>query len=128
MYFAAASKPKMQKNSQKYGAWGEEMAVAHLISAGYQVLERNWRAGHLEIDIIAKTGETLVIVEVKSRKNNTFGEPEIFVNKRKQGFLIKAANHYVLEKNLELEVRFDIVAVTDTNILHLERAFFPLAR
>lgn len=104
------------------------MAVAHLISAGYQVLERNWRAGHLEIDIIAKTGETLVIVEVKSRKNNTFGEPEIFVNKRKQGFLIKAANHYVLEKNLELEVRFDIVAVTDTNILHLERAFFPLAR
>jgi putative endonuclease len=117
----------MQKNSQNYGAWGEEEAVAYLKRNGYSILERNWRYKHLEIDIIAKKGETLVIVEVKSRKNDTFGEPEIFVNKRKQQFLITAANSYVLERDLDYEVRFDIVALTGSEVKHIEDAFYPLA-
>ncbi len=127
MYFVAVSKPQMQKNSQNYGAWGEEAAVSYLKARGYEILERNWRYKHLEIDIIAKKAETLVIVEVKSRKNDTFGEPEIFVNKRKQKFLISAANHYVLQKELDCEVQFDIIGLRGSEVKHIEDAFYPLA-
>ena len=113
--------------SQDFGKLGEDLAVNYLINKGYQILERNWRSGHKEIDIIALDGDTLVAVEVKTRKSNTYGEPDIAVDAMKQQMLIWAADAYVRYKNLDVEVRFDIVSIviTDTgeHIEHIEDAF-----
>lgn len=122
----------MNNNSQKQGLEGEMAARSYLLEQGFELLETNWRYKKLEIDIIAKKGETLVFVEVKTRKSDTFGEPEAFVSRQKQGFLIAAANSYLSENNLDCESRFDIIAVTGFNnnytVKHLEGAFYPLLR
>ena len=114
-------------NNQDFGKLGEDLAVNYLINKGYQILERNWRSGHKEIDIIALDGDTLVAVEVKTRKSNTYGEPDIAVGAMKQQMLIWAADAYVRYKNLDVEVRFDIISIviTDTgeHIEHIEDAF-----
>lgn len=111
------------------GKKGEEMAAEFLEKKGYKILETNWRFMNLEADIIAETSKTLVIAEVKTRKSNYFGEPESFVTKQKQKNLIKTANAYIERKQLDLEVRFDIVSVVlndDNSIKHIEDAFYPL--
>ncbi len=111
------------------GKKGEEMAAIFLKENGYTILETNWRFMNLEADIIAITDKILVIVEVKTRKSNYFGEPESFVNRQKQKNLIKAANAYIERNQFDLEVRFDIVSVVlnDSNaIKHIEDAFYPL--
>ena len=61
------------------GKMGEDLAVQYLTDKGYEILERNWRNKHKEIDIIAKDGETLVIVEVKTRQSDDHGEPDLAV-------------------------------------------------
>ena len=117
----------MTNNNLDFGKLGEDLAVNYLINKGYQILERNWRSGHKEIDIIALDGDTLVAVEVKTRKSNTYGEPDTAVGAMKQQMLIWAADAYVRYKNLDVEVRFDIVSIviTDTgeHIEHIEDAF-----
>ena len=111
------------------GKLGENLAVNYLIEKGYQILERNWRSGHKEIDIIALDGNTLVAVEVKTRKTNEFGEPKMAVGAEKQRMLICAADAYVHYKNLNVDVRFDIISIVFTGeepeIEHIEDAFFP---
>jgi putative endonuclease len=112
------------------GKIGEEIALKFLKNQEYEVLELNWRFRKLEIDIIAKDGDTLVVIEVKTRKSDTFGAPDVFVDKKKQRFLIKAINEYVNQKNLENEIRFDIVSVLYDNnqekIEHIKDAFYPI--
>lgn len=111
------------------GKQGEAIALNHLRQNGYTILETNWQSGHKEIDIIAQKDDQLVIVEVKARKTAFFGEPEEFVTKSKQKMLIAAANHYLLKKNLDLEVRFDIISVLfkgdNYRVNHIEDAFYP---
>ncbi len=119
----------MASNSQKLGKIGEEIANKHLLKNGYAILETNWRYKKYEVDLIARIGETIVFVEVKTRKSGTFGEPEIFVTRQKQNYLIAAAHQYMFDKNCELEARFDIIAIIITNrnqnLNHLEGAFTP---
>ena len=93
------------------GALGERLAVEYLTEKGYEILATNWRSGQLEIDIIAKNKDFIIVAEVKTRSTNVFGEPEEFVNKQKQKLLIKAAEAYVIKMNLDTEVRFDIISV-----------------
>src|ERR1700758_2766015 len=93
------------------GKTGEEQAAAFLKEMGYTVLDTNWRYKHLEIDIIARDKKELVIAEVKTRANDVFGTPESFVTKDKQLKLIKAAHEYIIQNNIELDVRFDIISV-----------------
>lgn len=116
--------------SLETGVKGENFAEKYLRQLGYAILEKNWRSGKHEIDIIARDGDTLVIVEVKTRKSALFGEPEIFVTKSKQKFLVEAANSYLLQKNLDLEVRFDIISILYSKngyrINHIKEAFYPL--
>ena len=110
------------------GSKGEQLAAAFLVEKGYHILETNWRFKNLEADIIASIYKTLVVVEVKTRKNNYFGEPETFVNRQKQKNLIKAANEYIKLNKMDLEVRFDIISVimNDTqSVNHIEDAFYP---
>ena len=115
--------------SQELGKSGEEIAYDYLIKKGFKILEKNWRHNKDEVDIIATRGEYLVIVEVKTRSTFYFGEPQIFVNKKKQGFMIRAANAYILKNNIDNETRFDIISIVQSgdrvSIRHIEDAFYP---
>lgn len=115
------------------GSHGEEIAVRYLQERSYAILERNWRCGRLEVDIIARIGDQMVIAEVKTRTDGFIESLGKAVNKRKQDLLIRAANAYIAIKNLDLDVRFDIIAVifegrTKFQVQHIENAFFPAVR
>ena len=111
------------------GRTGEDLAVQHLQEQGYQVLERNWRYGKGEVDIICKKGAFIVFVEVKTRSTNFFGQPEEAVGKTKRRYIIQAANAYVTMQDISLEVRYDIVSVLLNRqrhtIRHIEDAYYP---
>ena len=110
------------------GKLGEKMAVDFLIKKGHVILETNWVFDKAEVDIIAQKGTVLVVVEVKTRSSSTFGLPQEFVKPKKIQLLVKAVNEYVLANNLDLEVRFDIIAIhkegTEFNLEHIEEAFY----
>jgi putative endonuclease len=112
------------------GNKGEEAAVAFLAKKGYKIKALNWQAGHLELDIVAEHQNMIVFVEVKSRSGTYFEQPFQAVNKKKQKFIVKAANVYIERFNIDLEARFDIVSIVEKNgkfdIEHIEDAFYPL--
>ena len=93
------------------GKIGEDLAEKHLRRIGYQVLQRNWRFGHDELDIIARDGEWLVIVEVKTRTTNHFGEPEMEVKPAKMKAIVRTAEAYILDVNFNGETRFDVIGI-----------------
>ena len=112
------------------GALGEQFALEYLLEKNYQILETNWVCGHKEVDIIAKDGDTIVFVEVKTRHSKYLVDPEVTVDSYKQRHLIWAANSYVNRYQYDLDVRFDIIAiVVNTNnekkIEHIIDAFYP---
>ena len=117
----------MENNTNKLGRESEQRAKIFLEAKGYIILETNWRHLKLEIDLIAQKADTIVFVEVKFRKNDEYGEPELFVNRKKQNFIIRAANAYIQFHDIQYEARFDIVALSKkrNEIIHLEGAFFP---
>ncbi|NGY36560.1 YraN family protein [Flavobacterium sp. XN-5] len=110
------------------GKFGEEMAVEFLQKNGYLILDTNWTFQKAEIDIIARKENTLAIVEVKTRSSLEFGLPQDFVKPKKIQLLVKAVNEYVNQKNLDVEVRFDIIAIHKDDksfvIEHLIDAFY----
>lgn len=115
------------------GALGEQIAVDYLIERGYQIIERNWSNGHKEIDIVAKDDDTIVIVEVKTRRNTYLVEPETAVDVFKQRNLIWAANSFVNRFQYDNDVRFDIISIVidrnnEKRIEHIEDAFYPSLR
>jgi putative endonuclease len=101
-------------STKELGKKGEEIAANLLTEKGYEILERNYRYGHGEIDIIAKDpsdGYT-VFFEVKARQNLEYGEPEYAITKSKQKQIKKMAELYLFDKEiLELGCRFDVVTV-----------------
>ena len=110
------------------GKLGETLAVEFLQKNGYTILETNWTWQKAEIDIIAQKENTLAIVEVKTRSSIDFGLPQDFVKPKKIQLLVKAVNEYVVSNNLDIDVRFDIIAIHKTQpnftIEHLENAFY----
>ncbi len=116
------------KEHIELGKKGEEIAVALLEGKGYRILDRNWRWGKEEIDIIALDGSFLVIVEVKTRTSNVFAEPEASVTKHKQRTLVRAANAYARYRRHAGEVRFDIITLVirpeGEDINHIVDAFY----
>ena len=117
--------------SAAVGKWGEEQAAAYLKAQGYTVLGRNVRpTRHDEIDLIARTGEILVFVEVKTRRREDFGRPVRAVDKDKRHALNRAAAAYLRKvKYPDLFYRFDVVEVLgqpeegEPVIRHLDNAF-----
>lgn len=102
--------------AKRLGAFGEQKAVEYLQAQGFTILARNFRAGHGEIDIIAREGEYLCFVEVKTCRSSSFGEPEAWVTPRKQKRMISAARRYRLLHELhDVDCRYDVIA------LHLQR-------
>ena len=109
------------------GKQGEEQAVDFLQKNGYEILETNWIFQKAEIDVIARKEDTLAIIEVKTRSSIDFGLPQDFVKPKKIKLLVKAVNEYVIQNQLDVSVRFDIIAIhKNANkfiIDHLEDAF-----
>ena len=110
------------------GKKGEQLAVDFLIENGYDIVERNYRFNKAEVDIIAQKEDVLAIIEVKTRSTTDFGNPQYFVKPKQIKNLVKAVDEYVTVNNLEVDVRFDIIAIVKEEkqfkIEHLEDAFF----
>ena len=109
--------PKTTNNMavhNELGTWGEEVAAQYLTKKGYTIVERDWKSGHRDIDIIALKDDIVVFVEVKTRRNNYFGEPEDAVDFMKLRNLRTAINHYIKYKNIGQEIRFDVISVIGT--------------
>lgn len=110
------------------GKTGEEKAVEFLQKNGYAILQRNYVFQKAEIDIIAQKGDILAVVEVKTRSSLEFGLPQDFVKPKKIQLLVKAINEYIIENDLDVDARFDIISVYKNGsvyeIEHLEDAFF----
>jgi putative endonuclease len=104
----------MTKTTKQFGDEGEEIAVEHLLKKGYEIVERNYRFGKGEIDIVAKDPETnfTVFIEVKSKKNLEFGDPVYSVTKNKMKQIKRMAELYLYDKEIAtIDCRFDVVAV-----------------
>lgn len=111
------------------GDKGEEIGMQYLVKLGYEILETNWRFHHYEIDIIAKDGDELVIVEVKSRTGTAFEHPSEAVGPRKIRFLIEAAEAYIFKTDSHCDTRFDVISVIfhgdKYELEHYKDAFYP---
>lgn len=112
------------------GKEGENLALAHLLNKGFMLLERNWKYGQKEVDLIMKDQDAIVFVEVKTRKQTAYGFPEEFVDMKKQSNLVHVASAWMDQMEYEGEIRFDIVTLlqkkgSSPTINHIQDAFFP---
>jgi len=119
-------------NNIEIGKEGENAAIEYLKAKSYKILHTNWRFRHLELDIVAQINKTVAFIEVKSRTGTYFQQPFQAVNKKKQQFIIEAANAYIEKYNIDFEARFDIVSIVIENgipkIDHIEDAFYPMVK
>lgn len=97
-----------------FGKWGEDCATEYLQRMGYTIVARDWKSGHRDIDIIAMNDGMVVFVEVKTRRNRVFTDPEEAVDYRKRRYLQGAINHYVKYFHVDNDIRFDIITVVGT--------------
>lgn len=111
------------------GKKGELIARKFLEEIGFQIIETNWRHEKDEIDMVAKDGDELVMVEVKTRSTRYFGDPSEAVGVVKESFMIRAAEAYLEIHNLNIDTRFDIISIVIDNdgesIEHIKDAFYP---
>lgn len=111
------------------GKIGEDIAMGYLRKKGYQILEVNWRVEKWEVDIIAEDGDERVFVEVKTRFGEDFGNPADAVTRKKQRYLINAANLYASQLDYQGKIRFDVMCVymqrgKKAEVEHIEDAFY----
>ncbi len=122
----------MKEDAKEAGRRGEELACRLLEEEGYLIEKRNFRFSHGEIDIIAKTGDILVFVEVKTRTNDLFGPPEAAITKAKQKQIIKIAKAYLYINEIhDTQCRFDVIAVNmedyiNPKLNHIVNAFIDM--
>ncbi|GAA4833538.1 YraN family protein [Algivirga pacifica] len=114
-------------NNIEKGKKQEELASQYLEQKGHEIIDKNYRFGRNEIDLITHLNDILIFVEVKSRKSAIYGYPESSVTKRKQKGIQRAADAYLQQSDYQGRVRFDIIAIIDTGksvaIEHFEDAF-----
>ena len=117
-------------NHIELGREGERIAANQLITKGYTIISRNYRLKNAEIDIVCTKDDKLIIVEVKTRNSTIFGEPYLSVTRSKQRQIIRVANNFIEEKDIDMEVRFDVISIILNNntmrLEHIEDAFYPL--
>lgn len=114
----------------EFGKWGEQIAAEYLQKKGYRIMFRDWKIGHRDLDIIAKQNDVVVIVEVRTRRNNHFGDTEMTIDRQKIRNICIASNAFVKRLRIDNEIRFDIIAITGTpeigyTINHIEDALKP---
>ncbi len=117
----------MKTSPQKLGQVAEDLAAQYLQKQGFTIIARNYRYERAEIDIIAQKEKLLVFTEVKARNSNQFGHPETFVTAKKQALVRAAAEDYIITQNWNHSIRFDIIAILNSNdqvqLTHFEDAF-----
>lgn len=96
---------------QTLGRKGEDLAVSYLKNQKYEILERNWRSGKAEIDIIAKYDDILIFIEVKAKSSSYYGPPELAVDDKKELLIFSAANRYMEQSQYDWAIRFDIISI-----------------
>ena len=118
---------EFNENNKSLGELGEDLAAEFLQKKGYTIIERNWRSGRNELDIIAEINNTLVVIEVKTRTYYFFDDVNNVVSRGKMKTIVKTTQDYFTLKQVEKEVRFDIILVIKNNktrqIKHIENAF-----
>ena len=111
------------------GHKGEDIAARYLEQHGYTILDRNWRCGHKELDLVVYKENTVVFVEVKTRSGTDYGDPWSFVDDRKIRRIVNSADAYIRFRCIDMDVRFDIISIVsdgeDFKVEHIEQAFFP---
>jgi len=116
-------------STREIGDNAEQLARQYLEKLGFKILETNWYRGHLELDIIALDGNELVIIEVKSRNGVRYEHPSEAVTDTKIKHLIEAAEAYILENDINIETRFDVITIIffdkDFELEHFKNAFYP---
>jgi putative endonuclease len=98
------------KHNQRIGKWGEETAAAYLTERAYEIISRNARTPYGEIDIVAKHGDILIFVEVKTRTSDSMGLPEESITPRKRQHMISAAEHYAAEQEID-HWQIDVISI-----------------
>ncbi|MBO6535238.1 MAG: YraN family protein [Balneolaceae bacterium] len=118
-----------KKSNRARGDEAEDLACDYLIEKGYRILERNYYAGHSEVDIIAQIGEIVVFIEVKMRSSTGFGTPIEFVNEAKMEHIYHAAEYWTQQtKRFDAPQRFDVIGILKKKgqppkITHLQDAY-----
>lgn len=113
-----------KKRRLKIGRSFEKQAALFFEHNGYTILQRNWQAGHKEIDIIVRKDDLIVFVEVKSAASGKFGHPVERIDRRKVANLTAAARRYISENNIEgCDLRFDVVTFLDGKLEYFPNAF-----
>jgi putative endonuclease len=116
-------------STREIGKIAESLARQHLVKLGYKILDTNWHSGHLELDIIARDKDELVIVEVKSRNGIRYEHPSEAVTNAKIKRIVEAADAYILDNDIILETRFDVITVIFLGqaheLEHFRDAFYP---
>jgi putative endonuclease len=115
--------------TRELGDIAEGLAQQHLLRLGYEIVETNWYHSHLELDIVARDGNQLVIVEVKARSGIRYEHPSEAITNAKIKRIVEAADAYIIEKDLDLETRFDVITVIFVHqkfeLEHFKDAFYP---
>lgn len=110
------------------GKKGEQLAVDYLLEKGYEILAQNFIYQKAEVDIIAKKENILAVVEVKTRSSATFGDPQEFLKPKQIKRIVKAVDEYINANDLDVEVRFDIIAIVlnkkESTLEHLDNAYY----
>ncbi|MDZ4750785.1 MAG: YraN family protein [Flavobacteriales bacterium] len=119
------------QNTTDQGNIGEEIASTFLEKNGFKIKARQWHFGHLELDLVAEKDDEIVFVEVKLRRTDSYGEPWEAVSQKKRKRIMQAAEAYIIQKDIELKVRFDIISIIlltgkKPEITHIEEAFYPM--
>lgn len=121
---SSRDKQKPAKRQQRVGREFEDRAASFLEQQGFAIIERNWRSGHREIDLIARTDDVLVFVEVKASMTSTFGHPAERVDTTKMRNLTRAAQAYMIEREISgCDCRFDVITFCNGQLEHYPDAF-----
>lgn len=112
------------------GAWGEQVAREFLLTQGYAIGYQNFKIGKVEIDFIARKGDRICFVEVKTRKADTYDDPLDAVDQKKRVRMTRAADKFIRQFNIPLDPQFDIITIVgdpaDYRIDYYPDAFFPI--
>ncbi len=121
---SSPDRPSPGRRKLNQGRKFENLAAEFYLQQGFKILERNWRSGHKELDIIVSRDDLVVFVEVKSTFSKKFGHPAEWVDRKKARNLIEAANRYIAEKDVtDSDLRFDVVTFVDGKLEHFPDAF-----
>ncbi|MCS7261737.1 MAG: YraN family protein [Anaerolineae bacterium] len=112
----------MRRTRQKLGREGEQIAAVYLQRQGYTILEHNWRCRRGEVDIVARDGDSLVFVEVRTWRSGQYGPPEASITPRKQAKILEVAQSYLQAAGLDdVKWRIDVVAIEMDDVTRVKR-------